>query len=209
MDMATLLRTQLNHTLTNQLNQAVQAGDIQAAHAATKQIAELAVATTAPPKAAEGPKFSTEDIKKTMNAKAPWFGVDPKRSAKAVEFAKNMEPTAFKTVEEFADTLIKAVDEDFAPAKQEEVEETEDEEKKEPVARKKTDAPSGDTGRSAISSRSSGPWAKLSDAPKETADLIRKQADKFVRDEDKKKVYIATALGVAYADHQRKTGAKK
>jgi hypothetical protein len=148
-----------------------------------------------------------------MQTKAAWFGTDPKRSAKAVEFAKNMEPTAFKTAEEFSDALIKAVDEEFKPAGEKEHEpENEDEEteeeKEKPVARKKTDAPTGDTGRSASRAGSSGPWNKLSDAPKEVADNIKRQAEKFTRTKEAKDKFITTALGSAYADHQRK-GAKK
>lgn len=213
-DMATLMRNQLNASLTNQLNAAVQAGDIAAAHAATKSIAELAVSSVPQQAAATGPKFSNDDIRKTMQAKAAWFGIDPRRSAKAVEFAKNMEPSAFETVEKFSDALIKAVDDEFKPttekADKEAEEDIEEEiEEKPSVARKKTDAPTGDTGRSGTAGKSSGPWGKLSDAPKETADLIKRQAEKFARTEEARKKFIMTALGVAYADHQRKAGAKK
>lgn len=206
-DMATLMRNQLNQSLTNQLNAAVQAGDIAAAHAATKSIAELAAASVPQQAAATGPKFSNEDIRKNMAAKAPWFGTDPKKSAKAVEFAKNMEPTAFETVEKFSDALIKAVEDEFKPAAEPEPEEETEEEK--PVVIKKTDAPTGDTGRSASRSGSSGPWGKLSEAPKEVADNIKRQAEKFTRTKEAKDKFIVTALGSAYADHQRKTGAKK
>lgn len=213
-DMATLMRNQLNQSLTNQLNTAVQAGDIAAAHAATKAIAELAIATVPQQQPAAGPKFDTEAIKKELFAKAPWFGTDPRKSSKAVEFAKNMEPSVFKTVEEFSEALIKAVDDEFKPANAKEetdAEDSEDDEPKEekPAARKKTDAPSGDTGRSATTGRSSGPWAKLSDAPKETADLIRGQADKFTRTKEARDKFITTALGSAYLAHQFKAGSKK
>jgi hypothetical protein len=210
-DMATLMRNQLNASLTNQLNAAVQAGDIAAAHAATKSIAELAAASVPQQvAAAAGPKFSNDDIRKTMQTKAPWFGTDPRRSAKAVEFAKNMEPSAFETVEKFSDALIKAVDDEFKPAAAEpEPEDEEDEPEAEPVARKKTDAPTGDTGRSASRGGSSGPWGKLSDAPKDVSDNIKRQADKFTRTKEARDKFIVTALGSAYADHQRKAGAKK
>ncbi len=213
-DMNTLLRNQLNASLTGQLNAAVQAGDIAAAHNATKAIAELAVANVPQQAAAAGPKFSNDDIRKTMQTKAPWFGTDPRRSAKAVEFAKNMEPTAFATVEAFSDALIKAVDDEFKPATEkvdQEIEEDTEEknEKEKPVTRKRTDAPGGDTGRSASRVGGSGPWGKLSDAPKETADLIRTQADKFTRTKEARDKFITTALGVAYTDNQRKGAAKK
>jgi len=209
-DMATLMRQQLNASLTNQLNAAVQAGDIAAAHAATKTIAELAAASVPQQAAATKPKFDNEEIRKTMAAKASWFGTDPKKSAKAVEFAKNMEPTAFETVEKFSDALIAAVDDEFKPAttKPEDGDENEPSEEKAPVI-KKTDAPTGDTGRSARSGSSSGPWGKLSDAPKDVSDNIKRQAEKFTRTKEAKDKFIVTALGSAYADHQRKTGAKK
>ena len=218
-DMATLMRKQLNASLTNQLNAAVQAGDLAAAHAATKSIAELAAASVQQ-QPVSGPKFSHEDIRKSMQTKAPWFGTDPRRSAKAVEFAKNMEPSVFDTVDAFSDALIKAVDEEFKPASEREPEPNEDETDEEkraredafqekPAARKKTDAPTGDTGRSASRGNSSGPWTKLSDAPRDISDNIKRQADKFTRTKEAKDKFIVTALGSAYADHQRKTGAKK
>ncbi len=209
-DMQTLLRQQLNASLTGQLNAAVQAGDLAAAHNATKAIAELAVSTA--PQPAAGPKFTNDDIRKTMQTKATWFGTDPRRSAKAVEFAKNMEPTAFATVEAFTDALIKAVDDEFKPAAEkgpdDEPGEDEEPDKEKPVARKKTDAPSGDTGRSASRAGTSGPWGKLSDAPKETADMIRGQADKFTRNKEAREKFITTALGSAYTAHQNKAAKK-
>jgi hypothetical protein len=125
-----------------------------------------------------------------------------------------MEPQSFKSADEFADAVIDAVAEEFEmeerEAEEEKEEEEEEEEKQEKkAARRKTDAPSGEMGR-AIPRRTSGPWAKLSDAPKEIADTIKNAADKFTRNASKeqREKYIATALGTAYAADQRTKGKK-
>jgi hypothetical protein len=208
-DLTTMLHKQVQENLTRTLDAAVQAGDIAAARNATKQIAELALSTAPAP---AKPKLADADIRAALKTKAPWFGTDPRKSAKAVEFGKNMDPEAFTTAEAFADAVVKAVDEEFKTAEPEEKEdeETEEDEKEEkPAARKKTDAPSGDTGRSASRGKSSGPWAKLSDAPKDVAETIRKQADKFTRNAPKeaRDKFISTALGSAYAAQSK--GASK
>ncbi len=207
-DLTTMLHKQVQENLTRSLDAAVQAGDIAAARNATKQIAELALSTAPAPKK---PKLADADIRDALKTKAPWFGTDPRKSAKAVEFGKNMDPESFSTAEAFADAVVKAVDEEFKTAEPEpEDEETEDEEKEEkPVARKKTDAPTGDTGRSASRGKSSGPWAKLADAPKDVADRIKGQADKFTRNSPKeaREKFISMALSSAYAAQSK--GASK
>src|SRR4029077_14435340 len=111
-------------------------------------------------------------------------------------------PQSFKSAEEFADELIKAVDDEFDPKEEESNDDPEEEPKK--VARKKTDAPSGEAAR-AVPRRSSGPWMRLSDAPKEVADQIKHSADKFTRNATKEQrtKYIETALATAYAADQR------
>jgi hypothetical protein len=208
-DIETMLRQQMQQTLTNQLDTATQAGDIAAVRKTAQQIAELAAATAQP---AKKPAFTNDDIKKSIKAKAEWFGTDPRRSAKVVEFGKNMEPESFATADAFADAVIKAVDEEFKTVKAEETDDDDldndepKEEEEKPAARKKTDAPSGDTGRSIVRAKTSGPWAKLSDAPKEVADQIRTFADKSTRNATKeaKEKFITTALATAYAAAQRK-----
>jgi hypothetical protein len=201
-DVEALIHSQQQNMLAHALDSAVQAGDINAARNATRQLSEIAI------KQAKkvAPQFTNSDIREVLKTKAPWFGVDPRRSAKAVEFGKNMEPQSFKSAEEFANELIRAVDEEFETV----TEETEDEEIEEPkkVARKKTDAPS-ETVR-AIPRRSNGPWTKLGDAPKDIADQIKVSADKFTRNATKEQrdKYIATALGTAYAADQRTKGKK-
>jgi hypothetical protein len=194
-DVETLMHNQRQAMLAHALDSAVQVGDINAARNATRQLSELAIVQAKK----ITPQFSNADIRASLKVKAPWFGVDPRRSAKAVEFGKNMEPQSFKSADEFADELIRSVDEEF-----ETVTEEDDEEPEKKIARKKTDAPSGDTAR-AIPRRSSGPWAKLSDAPKETAEQIKHSADKFTRNatKEQREKYIATALSTAYAADQR------
>jgi hypothetical protein len=203
-DLETMLRQQVQTNLTHALDSAVQAGDINAARNATKQIAELAASSAKP---VAKPAFTNVDIKNALKEKAPWFGTDPRRSAKAVEFGKNMEPEAFPTAEAFAEAVVKAVDEEFkpVPTTEDEPEEREEEEKEEKTARKKTDAPSADTGRSATRARSSGPWTKLADAPKDVADIVKSQADKFTRNASKeqREKFISNALSTAYNAAQR------
>jgi hypothetical protein len=105
-----LLRQQVQQNLTNMLDSATQAGDIAAVRKAAQQIAELAASTAKP---ANKPAFNNDDIRKAIKSKAEWFGTDPRRSAKVVEFGKNMEPESFKSADDFADAVIKAVDEEF------------------------------------------------------------------------------------------------
>jgi hypothetical protein len=208
-DLETMYKTQMQANLNYLLDSATQAGDIAAARKAAQQIAEFAIQTS---KTSGAPQFTDADLRAALKAKAPWFGVDPRRSAKAVEFGKNMEPASFKTPEEFADELIKAIKQEFEPDQEPDEDDEEDEEEKEEEkkpARKKTDAPTGNMAR-AVPRKSSGPWAKLSDAPKEIAETIRASADKFTRNATKEQrdKYIATALGTAYAADQRAKGKK-
>jgi hypothetical protein len=211
-DIEAMVRNKLHSDLSRSLDSAVQVGDIQAARKATQQLQELALSTV---KSTGKVPFSNEDIRSSLKTKAPWFGVDPRRSARAVEFGKNMEPQNFKDADAFADALIEAVADEFDPKEDEGdneeddgPEEKETEEKKR-VARKKTDAPSG-AGARAIPRRSSGPWSKLSDAPKEVADMIKASADKFTRNatKEQRQKYIETALGTAYSADQRAKGRK-
>jgi hypothetical protein len=205
-DLEVMLRNQIQNNLTYALDSAVQAGDIQAARKATQQLAELHLKNV---KSSNVPQYSNADIRAVMQAKASWFGVDPRRSAKAVEFGKNMEPSAFKSAEAFAEALIKAVNNEFEEGEEVEEEEVEEEEPEKKVVRKRTDAPSGEGAR-AIPRRSSGPWTKLSEAPRDVADTIKAAAEKFTRNatKEQKEKYVATALGTAYAADQRTRGRK-
>lgn len=208
-DIEAIVKNQLQTSLTHQLDAATQAGDIAAARAAANKIAEFALQNKSP----DAPSFTNVDIRKSLKEKAPWFGVDPRRSAKAVEFGKNMEPQSFKSADEFADALIKSIKEEFEDADdepEEEEDEDEDEKPEKKVARKKTDAPSSSMARAVPRRAASGPWVKLSDAPKDIAETIKASADKFTRNatKEQRERYIATALGTAYAADQRSRGKK-
>lgn len=217
-DLEQMLRNQVQANLTYALDSATQAGDIQAARKAAQQLQEFALSTVKP---AETPSFTNADIRAAIKAKASWFGVDPRRSAKVVEFGKNMEPSSFKSAAEFADAVIEAVEDDFKSPeeddekeeyekdKKEEDEDDEEEKEKKVVARKKTDAPSSGGAR-AIPRKSSGPWTKLSEAPKEVADSIKRATDKFTQNATKeaRAKYVETALATAYAADQRSRGKK-
>lgn len=207
-NLETMLKNQMQANLVHQLDAATQAGDIAAARRAAQQLSEFAVQH----KPADTPHFTNADIRKALKAKAPWFGVDPRRSARAVEFGKNMEPESFKSADDFAAELIKAVDEENREEEADEEEDVDEEaeelkEELKKVARRKTDAPSGDA-RRPVSRKSSGPWTKLSDAPKDTAQQIKNSADKFTRNvtKEQRDKYIMTALATAYAADQRLRG---
>jgi hypothetical protein len=222
MDMAEMLRSQMQSTLTTQLDAAVQAGDIAAARKASDDLQKLAGTVQKP----AAPAFSNADIRAQLKAKATWFGIDPRKSAKAIEYGKTMEPDAFKSAGEFADALIKAVEEDFkvAPAAGDGTGEGAGDgtgegagdgagegtgegegEQKPAAARRRTDAPSGEGGGRGAPRRASGPWTKLADAPKEVADQIKAQADKFTRNASKEQrdKFITNALDVAYRASQK------
>jgi hypothetical protein len=199
-----MLRAQVQANLTHALDSAVQAGDIQAARRASEQLNKVNNTAEKP----SAPTFTNTDIRDKLKEKAPWFGRDPRWSAKAVEFGKNMEPTHFNSAEEFADALVKAVEDEFEPREpDDEPEDGSEEEEKETAvksARKRTDAPSS-SGARAVPRRSSGPWTKLADAPKDVAAQIKASADKFTRNASKEQraKYVETALGAAYTAAQR------
>jgi hypothetical protein len=200
-DLEVMLRNQVHANLTHALDSAVQAGDIKAAREATQRLQDFALKTikSAPV------QFTNTDIRAAIKAKASWFGVDPRRSAKAVEFGKNMEPESFKSAEDFAEAVIEAVEDEFEAGDRPDEEKEEKEEKEErKTERRKTDAPSTEGNRTS-SRRTSGPWIKLADAPKEISDQIKSAAEKFTRNatKEQKDKYIATALGTAYAAAQR------
>jgi hypothetical protein len=205
-DLEQMLRNQLQNNIVHRLDSATQAGDIQAARKAAMELSEFNQKHRPP----DTPSFTNADIRLAIKAKAPWFGVDPRRSAKVVEFGKNMEPHSFKSAEEFADKVIEAVEEEYNEKEEPEAEEEDEEKEEKKVERKKTDAPSSSGARAIPRRASAGPWAKLSDAPKEVADQIRGAADKFTRNatKEQREKYIATALGTAYAAEQRAKGRK-
>lgn len=212
-DLNTMIREQAVTGLQVQLDAAVTAGDTEAARKVSKQMTDLALAT-APP--------AQVDVQAAIRAeldKQPWYGTDPKKSAKAIEFGKTMDPKKFETPKAFADAIIKAVDEEFkaAPAPGEDDEDNtdapgEDDDAEDPPAakpRRRTDAPGeGDT-LNRSGPKKSGPWTKLADAPADVQKEIRRQSSKLVpaaATKEQRAKFEESALGVAYANRK---GAKK
>jgi len=223
-DLATMMRDQARAGLQIQLDAAVTEGNTESARRIAADLAKLEVSTT--PKA---PPYGDTEIRSHLDKQA-WFGTDPKRSAKAIEFGKTMDPKKFATAEAFAAAIVKAVDDEFKPAgapkKEEDATETDEEREereaaeaeaaeaagKEKPVRRRTDAP-GDADAAGRASRraTSGPWTKLTDAPKEVQAEIKRSADKFVpanAPKERRETFIAKALESQYAMHQRKAGKK-
>lgn len=209
-DLNTVLRQQAQAGLQVQLDRAVEAGDTEVARRVSDQIAQLAVQT-----APKTHAFSEQDIRASLESKATWFGVDPKKSSKAVEFGKTMDPKRFGTAEAFADALIKAVDEEFKPAaavtetpagdENEDDDENEDGNKPPPKPRRSDGPNENEGGVRATGRKSSGPWLKLSDAPKEIQAEIKRQADKFApKTKEGRETFQTKALEVHYRLHQQK-----
>lgn len=213
-DLATMMRDQLQTNWKSVLDTAVQNGDVESARKASDQLALLATAAAPKP---TGPAFNEADIRKVMETKAPWFGVDPRKSAKAVDYAKSMHMNRFQSADAFAEALIKAVDADEKPAptaaesseNPENPESSENPENPEEPAtprQRKTDAQPELRQGTIRRGSATGPWAKLADAPKDVADTIRKQTDKFARNatKEQREKFQQDALASAYRAHQRK-----
>jgi hypothetical protein len=218
-DLNVMMREQATLGLQSQLDAAVTAGDTEAARKVSVELAKLAV--SAAPKA---PPYGDVEIRAELDKQA-WFGTDPKKSAKALEFGKTMDPKKFATAEAFAAAIVKAVDEEFKPpAVVKEPPENETDEEKEAreaeeaeaaeaaVAAKagktrKTDGPGeSDTGATRTTRRS-GPWTKITDAPPDIQKEIKRSADKFVSKsatKEQRESFVSKALESHYAAHQRK-----
>jgi len=215
-DLNIMMREQAKAGLERELAEAVTNGDTEAAKKVTDKIAALAVASapTAPP-------YGQEAIRAELG-KAEWFGVDPEKSALAMEFGKTMDPKKFATAADFAATLIKAVEAKFAkPApKGEEGEDGGDAEGEDggdedgqparsATKTKKTDGPGeGEATVRGTTRRTTGPWTKLSDAPADVQREINRTADKFAGtgegNKAKREAFVTRALDSHYAAHQRK-----
>jgi hypothetical protein len=210
-DLNTMLREHARTGLQTQLDAAVTNGDTAAATKIADEIAKLAVSTA--PKA---PAYGDAEIRAELN-KLDWFGVDPKKSGRVLALGRDMDPKKFPDAAAFAAALVKAVDEEFKPAVQEELDEEDDEpgdeedaDKKPPVKKKRTDGPGeNDAGVRARNSKSSGPWVKMSDAPPEVQKEINRSLGKFLSSnasEDQKKSFRAKALESHYNAAQQKKG---
>lgn len=203
-----MMREQARNGLQVELDTAVTNGDTAAAKVAADKIAALAVSAA--------PKAPTYDaLVRTELDKQEWFGTDPKRSAKAVEFGKTMDPKKFATPAAFAEAIVKAVDAEFKPAAA--ADEPDDDEPEDDAAKaaaaakpaRKTDGPSeGDgTQRNNIRRASAGPWTKLSDAPSDVQKEVNRTADKFApKTKEGRDAFVKRALESHYTIHQRKAG---
>lgn len=218
-DLNMMMREQARNGLQAQLDAAVTNGDTVAATKIADDIAKLAVST-----APKTPPYVDADIRAELD-KQPWFGVDPKKSAKAAEFGRNMDPKKYPTAVAFAEAIVKAVDAEFKPpaaagaddedAGDDDGDEDGDENGKEKPAPKprRTDGPNdGDANqRSSARGSSKGPWAKLSDAPSDVQKEINRQADKFVSSnatKEQRATFVAKSLESHYAQAQRNKGKK-
>lgn len=216
----TMMREQARNGLQTQLDAAVTNGDAEAARKIAADLEKLAVSMA--PKA---PPFGDTEIRAELD-KQTWFGTDPKKSAKAVEFGKTMDPKKFATAEAFATAIIKAVDEEFKPVTKPAAEEGEadgegdeepkdgegDEDDKSAKKPRKTDGPGeGDANQRGAARRAAGPWKKLSEAPADVQKEINRTADKFVSanaPKEQREKYIAKALESQYAQYVRTKGKK-
>jgi hypothetical protein len=218
MDLNMMMREQARTSLETQLTTAVANGDAEAALKITKQISDLAVQSA--PKA---PPFGDAEIRAELG-KLDWFGVDPKKSAKALEFGKTMDPRKFSTAEAFAAAVVKAVDDEFKPAaaappagedgddiEGDDTEGNEDPPARKPAAARRTDAPrEGETDPRGRAGKS-GPWTKLTDAPPEVRAEIGRAAAKFLpanATDDQKKKFNTRQLEAHYGIFQRNKGKK-
>lgn len=219
MDLNVMMREQALGGLQRELDAAVTNGDTAEARKVSEKIAQLTAASA--PKA---PPFTGQDVYAVLETKAPWYGVDPKKSAKAEELGKSMKLSKFSSAEAFADALIKAVDEEFKPAAPAAGEGDDDgtggdddgDEKPEtgkgkPAVRR-TDGPGeGDNNHTTIRRATNGPWTKLADAPADVQKEIKRSADKFVpakAPKEQRESFIAKALESQYLIHQRNKGKK-
>jgi hypothetical protein len=207
-DLATMLRNQMQQNLQNSLDTAVQAGDITAARNATKQILDLSLAEARSSTAAK--KVPTKDeIKAAISAKAAWFGIDPRKTAQAVELGKMMDPERFDSAEAFAAALLKSLDTEAAAAAasaagegEEDDGEGEDEGETERQPKKRKNATErpelGAGGAPAVTSnlRRAFESGDIKALPRAAQEAIKKSADKLARNADEKgrKAFITNAV---------------
>jgi hypothetical protein len=215
MDLNMMLRQTARSGLEAKLAQAVVDGDQEAAKKIAKEMSDLELQTA--PKA---PPYGDAEIRAELN-KLPWFGVDPRKSAKAMQYGKDLDPRKFSTAEAFAKAVAEAVEQDFKPAsetppKDDEEEEDEDEKEEEeeeesdgkdkPEPRKRTDGPGENDADGSRPRRASGPWKKMSDAPPAVQTEIRRTMTKLLgarTTEDQRKAFETRALESHYAAQQR------
>lgn len=216
-ELNTMLLEHARAGLQVQLEVATTNGDIDAVRKVTTELEKLAVSSA--PKA---PPYGHAEIQAELE-KQDWFGVDPKKSARAVELGKSLSLKRFGTAAEFAAALVKAVDEEFKPAgsggtgdaedADAEDEETENENEPTGVARPKkpraSDGPGDGDAGAALARRKSGPWTKMSDAPSDVQKEINRTADKFApKTKDGREKFVAKALEAQYNAAQTRKAKK-
>lgn len=217
-DLNVMLVEHAKSGLKTRLDAAVTNGDTEEAGKVAAEMAKLELATAPAPKA--GPAYGNTEITAELD-KLPWFGIDPKKSARVVELGKTMNPKKFSTAAEFTAALVKAVDEEFKPAggkteddeeEPEEEAEPEDEETPKPKPKpRRSDAPGEADTTGARARRTAGPWAKLSDAPADVAKEIRRMTDKHLSSgatKESREKFISNALEASYGQHQRNKARK-
>ena len=210
-DLNMMMREQAKSGLEARLAEAVTNGDTEAAAKAADELAKLAVATA--PKA---PPYGEAEIRAELN-KLEWFGTDPKKTGRVLALGRDMDPKKFPSAEAFAAALVKAVDEEFKPAGRtaagtetnDEDADDEDADKNKPAPKaRRTDAPGeGEASQRSGTRRTSGPWAKLTDAPADVQKEIKRSADKFLSanvPKEQRETFIKNALESHYKIHQSK-----
>jgi hypothetical protein len=215
-DLNVMLLEHAKAGLQTELDAAVTSGDTEAARKVADRISALNSASAPKPSTAYG----DTEIRAELN-KLPWFGVDPKKSGRTIELGKTMDPKKFGTAAEFTAALVKAVDEEFKPAVKEPPEgETDDEreareaEEAEAAAAKlkktrASDGPADGDAGGTRTRRTSGPWAKTSDAPADVQKEINRTADKFApKTKEGRELFVAKALAAHYSKAQIAKGKK-
>lgn len=212
MDVNAMLRQTAENAIKGRHEEAVKAGDVEAAMKAANELATLAVQTAPKP-----PAYGDAEVRAELD-KQPWFGIDPKKSAKALEFGKTMDPKKFASAEAFSKAITEAVDAEFKPAPaagegdEDEPGEDDDDAKPAPKTRK-TDGPKdgdlggGGGGRGARG----GPWTKMSQAPSDVQADIKRQADKLLpgnATKEQRAAFEGRALETHYKTAQAKKASK-
>jgi hypothetical protein len=215
-DLNVMLLEHAKSGLQTELDTAVTNGDTEAARKIADRISALNSA--AAPKAPTG--YGDAEIRAELN-KQPWFGVDPKKSGRAIALGRDMDPKKFGTAAEFTAALVKAVDEEFKPAVKEPPEGETDEEREareveeaEAAAAKTkkpraSDGPADGDAGGTRTRRTSGPWTKMSDAPADVQKEINRTADKFApKTKEGREKFVTKALEAHYAKAQIAKGKK-
>lgn len=217
-DLNVMIREQAMTGLQSALDVAVTNGDTVAARKISDDIAKLTVSTA--PKA---PPYGDAEVRAVLD-KQEWFGTDPKRTAKALEFGKTMDLKKFATADALAAAIVKAVDVEFPPpaaaGADEETEEergareAEEAETAAAAAKKpprRSDGPTEAEAGAAARAVRAGPWTKLSDAPADVQAAIKRQADKFVpagAPKEQREGFVTRSLESHFQIHQQRKGKK-